>query len=1014
VSPKPAAARSLHWEAALVLLTGALFGLFYARAFVFREPRMYPLGLQGTTFITTPGGGANGYFRKEVYLPAQVKDAWVKVASTNAAFTLLLNGKTVGVIQDPQREAVGVYDLAPYVVVGKNVLALAVRSGTFGSAPKARAEGGFRDFQGHETDFSTDGTWNAYSRFVAQGNLTLPWYAPDFLPEIPGAGQGFAEVLEAPKAREARLLTFPPDLFRLPSPSFWMAPTEAGATSAVFSSRFEITGPYQGAWARVASPCGFSLALNGLPLFARPVPIPAEKQLQVPSLEIHDVSPYLRPGTNTIDVRVAGSGSAPAAALDLLVAGPLGLQTAIASGAEWQVRGAGPFWGGDAAGTAPVVHWADVPWPVVGNLPKEVEADPPPAREVARWFREGAAIALVAFICALLEWLLFGWLAKAVGTGLSFPEALRYDAVLRLPVLLLLGTLYLLRYDVRLDPAFAFTPAMLFLAYLVLVVLRLALFVALGWGARTPAAPPRRSALLEAAALAVLVLVALSGIALRLDRASRQSLDHDEAGMEGYAESVLVHGYPVRAIGPIDKPLTTYELLPYPMALSIRLFGVSDVSARLPAVIFGGLTTLLLFHVGARLWGPITGLLAAAIHAFSPFAIYWGSKAFHPQQAQFLVLLTSYLFYRALEGSPGVKSPEIYWTAASFLATYLTWEGTGLLLPVLFVCLLIEKGRDFRWLKDKNLWIACIGIALVCAVQLGRRAMYTFVYQMVGTSLATNSVGLGFLRTVYDPWSYVKFFLIPEHHIVLTIVVLLGIPLVFADRALRYFVTVLVCFLLLLTNFVLTVSVRYSFCLQPLLILSAAAVLARASLTLRNLAREAALWPLRVTAALFTLAAVPIVFLSTNNQVLQLHRLGWASSEVIPEVNPQWGGFDYRSVGRLIAQQKQPGDVVIALMPHTVQYYAGFAPDYYLQSYTDRLVFYDMKSSYMDRYTGTPVLRNARELQDLLTRYHRVWIIANPDSEFRRANDGATFAYVSQNARVVFESYQMLVYLWER
>jgi hypothetical protein len=1014
VRPDPAVARPLYWEAALVLLAGALMGLFYARTFLFWEPRMYPLGLRGTTAITTPGGGANGYFRKEVYLPAQVKDAWVKISSANAAFTLLMNGKTVGTIEDPQREAVGVYDLAPYIAAGKNVLALAVRSGTFGSAPKVAAEGGFRDFQGHETDFATDGTWNAYSRFMAQGNLTLPWYAPNFLPEIPGASQGFADVLEQGRSREARLLNFDPDLFLLPSPSFWMAPTEAGATSAVFSSHFEITGPYAGAWARIASPCGFSIALNGLPLFARPVPIPAEKQLAVPSLELHDVSPYLHRGTNTIDVRVAGSGGAPAAALDIVVAGPGGLQTAVASGADWQVKGAGPFWGGGSGSASPVVRWADVPWPVVGNLPKQVVPDPPPSREVARWIREGAGVSLVVVLGSILEWLLFSWLTKAVATDLGFKEALRYDAVLRLPVVLFLGTLFLLRYDVRFDPAFAFVPSSLFLAYLLLLVLRLALFVALGWGqkAEIPARGP--NAFVQAGILAVLVVVSLSGVALRLQRAAAQSLDHDEAGMEAYAEATLVHGYPVRQIGPLEKPLTTYELLPYPIALSIAGLGRSDVAARLPSVIFAGLTTLLLFHVGARLWNPLEGILAAAIHALSPFAIYWGSKAFHPQQTQFFALLAVYMFYRALRGSPGVKSPEIYWTALAFCATYLTWEGTGLLLPVLFVCILIEKGRDFRWIKDKNLWLAFGGVGLVCAVQLGRRAMYTFTYTMVGTSLATNAVGLGFLRTVYDPWSYVKFFLIPEHHIVLTIVVLLGLPFVFSDRPLRYFVTVLACFLLLLTNFVLTVSVRYSFFIQPLLILSAAAVVALSAARLREWSREVSWWPLRVTAALFALAVVPIVFFSTNTLVLRLHRLGWGASEVIPEVNPEWGGYDYRAVGRLIAQQKLPGDIVVALMPHTVQYYAGFAPDYYLQSYTDRLVFYDMKSSYMDRYTGTPVIRNSRELQDLLTRYHRVWIIANPDSEFRRANDGATYAYVSQNARVVFESYQMLVYLWER
>ncbi|HWX23698.1 MAG TPA: glycosyltransferase family 39 protein, partial [Vicinamibacteria bacterium] len=366
--------------------------------------------------------------------------------------------------------------------------------------------------------------------------------------------------------------------------------------------------------------------------------------------------------------------------------------------------------GPPTAAAEPAVRWGGTFWPLQ-RLPKTLVTDPLPTPHLLRRILWASLLGLAFLVAALLDWTIMGSLLRAAHTRLERTEALRYDALLRLPVLVFLGLLFLLKYDARLDPGFPFQLKWIFVAIGLIFLMRVALWVALvtGSGSEAPALEETTKAhaprVRHVVILVCLAVLLVSGTVLRVHKARFKSLDHDEISMVLAAEAIWAHGYPLREIGPVYKPLTTYEILPYPIALSMGLFGPTPFAARLPAVIFAGLTILLIYHVGTRIWGPLTGLLAAAIYTFSPFSIYWGSDAFHPQQAQFFALLASYQFYRALGGPTPAhfKVRPIYWTALAFAVCYLSWEGTGLLLPALFLCLLVQYGADFRWLKNGHL-----------------------------------------------------------------------------------------------------------------------------------------------------------------------------------------------------------------------------------------------------------------------------------------------------------------------
>ena len=99
----------------------------------------------------------------------------------------------------------------------------------------------------------------------------------------------------------------------------------------------------------------------------------------------------------------------------------------------------------------------------------------------------------------------------------------------------------------------------------------------------------------------------------------------------------------------------------------------------------------------------------------------WAQYLWHPQQTQFFALLTSYLFYRAIRCTP-ISPRYLYPSAAAFIATYLSWEGSGFLLPALGLGVAVVQGKDLSWLRNKHLWIAVSLVSLAVALRVNSPA----------------------------------------------------------------------------------------------------------------------------------------------------------------------------------------------------------------------------------------------------------------------------------------------------
>ncbi|MGB9706936.1 MAG: ArnT family glycosyltransferase [Microgenomates group bacterium] len=120
----------------------------------------------------------------------------------------------------------------------------------------------------------------------------------------------------------------------------------------------------------------------------------------------------------------------------------------------------------------------------------------------------------------------------------------------------------------------------------------------------------------------------------------------DEASTARFARGVLEIGLPkIATTGYMEN---SYFITHYLTALSFKIFGINEFSARLPEVIFGTFLILVIYLVGEKIFGKEVGLGAAFLMAFSYIEIAWSRQARGYVILEFFYLLSIlfvYLFF---------------------------------------------------------------------------------------------------------------------------------------------------------------------------------------------------------------------------------------------------------------------------------------------------------------------------------------------------------------------------------
>ncbi len=972
----------------IIFISILLHGQFSWNTWLSSPPEEYPLEFNSAKWIGIKGNLPQGYYRKEVYINEQVKNGWLKIAASDS-YQLYVNGKLAGQKIFTSTEVAGIYDITSNLLIGKNVIAVCVRRFNIKQVNKVIVEFGYEDRGGIKRIIPTDNTWKVTPVEEWQAHGEILWNEAEF--------NDFAwesVSLISSEDNKRYFVNIDPVLFEKPPEGYWIWGTDSSLSSVVLQYSPLISGRIKKAWLRVAIDGKYQLYINDQRV--------GSSEISAGYLDIYNIAQFIKRGKNVITIVASKEPSSPGVLID-----------------------------GFVIDRENVHRFTENNWGVTSLNNKVFR----PVTPSALYNLQSDGVLIKRFVDPLLSgtfrfqtlitqllWLFSVgvlWISVWIGCsflihriyGITLSKALLVDSVTHLPSILLLSFLYLLKYDINHNISFPYQERFIIGSILLIFLFKIVFMLDRYLNIRVHPLP---HPYLKNIPVAILLALVIIGGFIRIKGLDHQSLYHDEIHMIKFTQGIFEKGYPYKMIGPIERPLATYEVLPYPIALSMLLFGSNDFAYRLPAAIFGILTILLIYYVSASLINRWAAIVATAIYTFFPPAILWAQYLWHPQQAQFFALLTSFLFYKAIEKEV-INKRYLYLATATYIMLYLTWEGTGFFLGSLFIGLLVVKGRDFRWIRDKHLWIGVGIISGVVIIQLVRRFLLQIPYLVVGTGNSEiTSPSLFFLNPMYDPSFYIKMFLWREYNFILTLLCILGIPFLTKYRLLRYYYTMVFATLFLMTNLFSANAIRYVVFLEPFLIISAVAVIAYIVKHLLQSLGEGHSGAVKSTVYVSLLFMQVVLWMSTNEYIYKFYKI--ADSRLSYGNHWRSGDYyiDYRSPVRFVANNYQKGDLIISVVPYTTEFYGGIETDYFLQSITARQVLYDITEEnpmYLERTIGKPVLRGVSEFNDIASRYQKMWVFAIPYTSFQKLTDKNIQEYLAKNGRVVYESYNARIYL---
>ncbi|MBI2055572.1 MAG: glycosyltransferase family 39 protein [Candidatus Sungbacteria bacterium] len=179
--------------------------------------------------------------------------------------------------------------------------------------------------------------------------------------------------------------------------------------------------------------------------------------------------------------------------------------------------------------------------------------------------------------------------------------------------------------------------------------------------------------------------------------------------------------YAVRAIGMVDfdfgieqpTPWQWVEKIPPWMRLSfhdhpplvfllqhysIRLFGETPFAVRLPSVLAGLASIVLVYLIGKQLYQPVVGLAAAALFAFTVNHVWISRIGLQESIAIAFMLASAYFFLR------GLQNPRWFMAAGALLGLAFLAKYYILILVPIFVSLLFVSQHSIYAYDRKHVW----------------------------------------------------------------------------------------------------------------------------------------------------------------------------------------------------------------------------------------------------------------------------------------------------------------------
>jgi len=281
----------------------------------------------------------------------------------------------------------------------------------------------------------------------------------------------------------------------------------------------------------------------------------------------------------------------------------------------------------------------------------------------------------------------------------------------------------------------------------------------------------------------------------------------DEFSSGDFAAAIVKFGAPQTKTGNWEPKTLLYQYL---MALGMKIAGVNEFGARLPAVFFGTITILAVFLIFKKLFDWRVGLGVSLMTTFFAMEIVWSRQARSYALWQLVSLCLIYFFWETTENF-SLKNFVffLFFFCLSLISHFLT---IGLIFPMFFY-FLIFKRKGFS--PKKLMKIKFRDLSLL------------FVFSAVLTSIL---VTFGLQETVSQIWEErTNLFLLFNHLLyyhsffwrqygLLVFGAILGASLAFKRRERRdcYLILVILGYVLFATFLVKWHDVRYLYPVFPI------------------------------------------------------------------------------------------------------------------------------------------------------------------------------------------------------
>ena len=177
-------------------------------------------------------------------------------------------------------------------------------------------------------------------------------------------------------------------------------------------------------------------------------------------------------------------------------------------------------------------------------------------------------------------------------------------------------------------------------------------------------------------------------------------------GKDEHGESWPIH---LKSFADYKPAGTAYLAIPF-----IKLFGLREISVRLPSLLTGVASVLIIFLLVQELFGSSSlSLLTALFLAISPWHIHFSRGAWETNLATTFMLLGIWLFFK------GLKKPKFFvFSILSLVSSMYTYHTPRVVIPLLGAFLVIFFRKQlFKHLK----WVvvcALIGMILITPLAL--------------------------------------------------------------------------------------------------------------------------------------------------------------------------------------------------------------------------------------------------------------------------------------------------------